>query len=193
MSWCRDLIRSMTGRDVDYDEMIALASSAPPGSDGLLFFPYMSGERRHDNTLARGGYFGLTLHHQAPHFIRAVMEGVAFAMGKDVRTFRACGREVTRIFSVGGGTRNLLWNQIKADVMQVPLELSDEPEAGLTGAALLAAAGVGLIGDPGEEALRRRKPSCTIAPDSATSARYQAAQDEFIRVYEHMLGFWQQN
>ncbi len=192
MSWCRDLVGSMAGREVTYDEMISLASSAPPGSDGLLFLPYMSGERRHDNTLARGGYYGLTLNHQAPHFIRAVMEGVALAMGKDVRTFRACGRDVTRVFSVGGGTRNVLWNQIKADVMQVPLELSDEPEAGLKGAALLAAAGVGLIGDPGTEALRRRKPSCTLTPDPARSGCYQAAQAEFIRVYEQMLGFWQQ-
>jgi sugar (pentulose or hexulose) kinase len=191
MSWCRDLVRTMAGREVEFDEMIALASGVPAGSDGLLFLPYMSGERRHDNTLARGGYCGLTLNHQTPHFIRAVMEGVAFAMGKDVRTFRACGREVTRVYSVGGGTRNLLWNQIKADVMQVPLELSDEPEAGLQGAALLAAAGVGLISDPGAEALRRRKPLCTITPDRAASARYQAAQAEFIRVYEHMLGFWQ--
>jgi xylulokinase len=193
MSWCRDLVRTMAGREVEYDEMIALASGVPAGSDGLLFLPFMAGERRHDNTLARGGYYGLTLNHQAPHFIRAVMEGVAFAMGKDVRTFRSCGRDVTRIFSVGGGTRNTLWNQIKADVMQVPLELSAEPEAGLKGSALLAAAGVGLMGDPGEEALRRRKPLCTIMPDQATSNCYQAAQEEFIRVYEHMLGFWQQS
>jgi sugar (pentulose or hexulose) kinase len=150
----------------------------------------MSGERRRENTTSRGGYFGLTLSHSAPHFIRAVMEGVALAMGKDVRTFRQRGLEVTRIFSVGGGTRNALWNQIKADVVQCPLELSDEPEAGLKGAALLAAAGIGLIGDPAAEAPRRRAAVCTVQPNPAAIACYQAAQDEFIRVYEHMLGFW---
>ncbi len=190
MKWCRDLIRSAAGRDVDYDELIAAAEAVPPGSDGLLFFPYMSGERRRENTAARGGYFGLTLSHCAPHFIRAVMEGVALAMGKDVRTFRQRGLRVDRICSVGGGTRNALWNQIKADVLQCPLELSEEPEAGLKGAALLAAAGVGLIDDLATAARRRRAAATAVQPQGAAAAAYQAAQEEFIRIYNHMLGFW---
>ena len=190
VKWCKDFVDGIAGRDVPYDELVAMASRAPVGSDGLLFYPYMLGERRSENTTARGGYFGLSLNHSAPHFVRSVLEGVALALGKDAAQFRKLGHEITRIFSVGGGTRNKLWNQIKADVMEVPLELSDEPEAGIKGAALLAAAGVGLIDDPVATAVERRESSTTVEPDRESVAAYRTVQTEFIRVYEHMLGFW---
>jgi xylulokinase len=190
MKWCKDLVDAITGRDVPYEELIEMATQAPAGSDGLLFYPYMLGERRSENTKARGGYFGISLHHSAPHFVRSVMEGVALATGKDVTQFRKLGHDITRIFSVGGGTRNKLWNQIKADVFQVPLELSDEPEAGLKGAALLAAAGVGWIDDPAATAVERRTSNTTVQPDDKAGVVYGRTQEEFSRVYEHMLGFW---
>lgn len=190
MTWCKDLVSSICGRDVTYDELIEMASQAAPGSDGLLFYPYMLGERRRENTSSRGGYFGISLNHKAPHLVRAVMEGVALAMGKDVAALRDRGLDVRTILSVGGGTRNELWNQIKADVIRSPLELSDEPEAGLKGAALLAAAGVGLIDDPAKVAHERRSVTRTVQPDPDTSEIYEAVQKEFLRVYDHMLGFW---
>lgn len=190
MKWCKDLVEAICGREISYDELIEMASQAPPGSDGLLFYPYMLGERRRENTTSRGGYFGISLNHSSSHFVRAVMEGVALAMGKDVTIFRERGLNVERILSVGGGTRNELWNQIKADVTRSPLELSDEPEAGLKGAALLAAAGVGLIDHPVKTAIERRTATRTVQPDPGTLETYKAAQDEFTRVYEHMLGFW---
>ncbi|MBC8877151.1 MAG: hypothetical protein H8E44_47590 [Planctomycetes bacterium] len=190
MKWCKDLVEATCGREVSYDELIEMASQAQPGSDGLLFYPYMLGERRRENTTSRGGYFGISLNHSSSHFVRAVMEGVALAMGKDVTIFRERGLNVEKILSVGGGTRNELWNQIKADVTRSPLELSDEPEAGLKGAALLAAAGVGLIDDPAKTAIERRTATRTVQPDPDTFEAYKAAQNEFIRVYEHMLGFW---
>ena len=122
------------------EKLIEMAGEAAPGSDGLLFYPYMLGERRRENTTSRGGFYGITLNHSAPHFVRAVMEGVALAFGKDLALFSELGSGAKRILCVGGGTRNELWNRIKADVARMPLELSDEPEAGLKGAALLAAA-----------------------------------------------------
>ncbi|MBL7221484.1 MAG: hypothetical protein ISS69_15340 [Phycisphaerae bacterium] len=190
MKWCKDLATAMCGRDVSYDELIEMASAVAPGSEGLTFYPYMLGERRAENTTSLGGYFGISLNHSAGHFVRAVMESVALVMGKDVAQFRALGMDVTRIRSVGGGTRNELWNQIKADVMQVPLELDEEPEAGLKGAALLAAAGVGIIDDPAAVAVARSQASRTVQPQSDTTEAYQAAQMEFTRIYNHMLGFW---
>jgi len=190
MKWCKDIVGAIRGEDVSYDELITIASEAPAGSDGLLFYPYMLGERRRENTTSRGGYFGIRLNHSAPHFVRAVMEGVALAMGKDVATLRKLGLEVDRILSVGGGTRNEPWNQIKANITGVPLDLSEEPEAGLKGAALLAAAGVGLIDDPARVAVERRASTRTVEPDPQTVEAYGEARKEFIRVYDHMLGFW---
>ena len=150
----------------------------------------MMGERRSENIAARGGWFGLRLDHEAPHLIRSVLEGVALTMGKDIAAFRAQGHPHERLLSVGGGTRNELWNEIKASVLQTPLELSEEPEAGLKGCAILGAAGVGLIGDPVQTALERRQKSRVVQPDLALASAYAAAQKEYSRIYDHMLGFW---
>ena len=190
MKWCKDLAGSLCGREVSFESMIEMAARAPEGSDGLLFYPYMLGERRRENTAARGGYFGITLNHAAPHFVRAVMEGVALAMGRNLAIFRSLGVEVEQVFCVGGGSRNELWNQIKADVLDVPLVLSDEPEAGLKGAALLAAAGAGLIDDAAKVALQRRAAGKDVRPRAENRETYDAALAEFTRLYGHMLGYW---
>jgi sugar (pentulose or hexulose) kinase len=191
VSWCKDLMGSARGEEVSFDELIQMASSVPPGSEGLVFYPYMLGERRLANASARGAYLGITLNHKAGHFVRATMEGVALAMGMDLRLFQNLGVEVKRFLCVGGGTRNQLWNQIKADVVQMPLEISDEPEAGLKGAAILGAAGAGLIDDPAAAACQRRTAARTVQPNPETSRQYQSVLDEFSRIYDHMLGFWQ--
>jgi len=191
IKWCKDLVSSFCDRDIDYDSLIDTASQAPPGSEGLLFYPYMLGERRRENTTARGGFFGITLQHQAKHFTRAVMEGVALGMGRDLKLFQELGLPIREICCVGGGTRNALWNQIKADVLQMPLQLSSEPEAGLKGAALLAGAGVGLIDDLTAEALKRRAVDRAIKADPANAQVYAQVLQEYTRVYDHMLGFWQ--
>jgi xylulokinase len=190
MKWCKDLVSSMLGREASYKELIAMASRVPAGSEGLIFYPYMLGERRRENTASRGGYFGIGLNHSAPHFVRAVMEGVALAMGKDIGEFAKHGHKVRRLLSVGGGTRNELWNKIKASITGAPIELSEEPEAGLKGAALLGAAGVGLIDDIVQTAISRRAKTRTIYPDRKMMKQYREVQKEYVRIYEHMLGFW---
>ena len=190
MAWCRDLVSSLRGEEISYDDLIDMARQAPPGSDGLLFYPYMLGERRRENTTARGGFLGITLNHAGPHFVRAVMEGVALGMGRDVRLFKSLGLAIREVLCVGGGSRNELWNQIKANVIQAPLQLSEEPEAGLKGAALLGAAGVGLIGDPAAVACERRTATRTVAPLADQIEAYEAALEEYVRIYDHLLGFW---
>jgi xylulokinase len=191
VKWCKDLITSAREEEISFEALIEMASKIPEGSDGLVFYPYMLGERRRENAFARGGYLGITLNHTAGHFARAAMEGVALAMGRDARLFESLGVQVDRFLCVGGGTRNKLWNQIKANVVRMPLELSDEPEAGLKGAALLGAAGAGLIGDPATVACQRRTATRTVRPQPDAVEQYQAALEEFSRVYDHMLGFWQ--
>lgn len=190
MKWCRDMVSSF-GEEASYDRLIDMAKEAPAGSEGLVFYPYMLGERRRENTAGKGGFFGITLKHTGPHFVRAVMEGVALGMGRDVGLFKSLGLEIKEVFCVGGGSRNELWNQIKADVLQMGLVLSSEPEAGLKGAALLGAAGVGLIDDLAGEALRRRVVDKTVSPENENADVYEAALKEYSRVYDHMLGFWQ--
>ena len=197
MKWCKDLVSSARGEEVPFDELISMAADLPDlpdlpkGTEGLYFYPYMLGERRRENTSARGGFFGIGLNHTAAHFVRAVMEGVALAMGRDVRLLGGLGVEVDRIRCVGGGSQNALWNQIKADVLQLPLEVSDEPEAGLKGAALLGAAGVGLVDDLAAAA-GARQPGTVVQPQAGREKWSRESLDEFSRIYEHMLGFWQE-
>ena len=190
MRWCRQLVSSMRGSEISYEELVALAEEAPAGSEGLYFYPYLMGERRRDNVAAKGGYLGISLEHSAPHFVRAVMEGVAFAMGRDLAQFASHGHRSSRLMSVGGGTRNELWNRIKAAVVDAPLDVSDEPEAGLKGAAILALTGVGIVDDAVKAALEWRTRQRTVEPDRDMAAVYRSAQVEFERIYERMLGFW---
>jgi xylulokinase len=190
MKWCKEWLASTGATDVSYDKLIEMAERIPPGSDGLQFYPYMLGERRGENTAARGAYIGITLNHGAGHFVRATMEGVALAMALSIALIEELGAPMKRIRCVGGGTRNVLWNQIKADVVGRALELTGEPEAGLRGAALLAAAGVGLISNLAEAA-RQGSPSQMVSPDPTATEAYRASRTQFQRLYDRLLGFWQ--
>lgn len=190
MKWIRDLVSSARGEDIPYEELVDLAARTAAGSNGLVFYPYLLGERRSENTMARGAFLALALDHRAGHVVRAAMEGVAYAMGRDVGILRDRGVPVDRILCVGGGTRNRLWNEIKASVIGVPLELSREPEAGLRGAALLGAAGAGLIEDAAATARSRREPGDVVEPRPELASTYREGQAEFCRIYDHLLGFW---
>ena len=190
MKWCKDLVSSLNGKEVSYNDLINLAVKAPAGSDGLLFYPFMLGERRRENISSLGGYFGINLNHSAPHFIRAVMEGVALTMGKDIIEFNKKGHKLNRLLSVGGGTRNELLNQIKSSVVNSPIEISNEPEAGLKGVAILGSAGVGLIKNPVQTSIERRDDIRIIKPNPKQAKVYKKSQLEYNRIYNHMIGFW---
>lgn len=195
-AWLRQVLASACGLDENdksaysYERMIQLAEQVPAGSDGLFFYPYLMGERRLENTTARGAFLGATLNHKAPHFARAVLEGVAMSMASDFRLFTRLGVDMKRLLSVGGGTRNRLWNQMKADMTGLPVELAAEPEAGLKGCALLAAAGVELIDDLEAEARKRCIVEKKIEPIPANRAVYDQSLDQFQRIYDRLLGFW---
>ena len=193
MKWYRDLISSGTSEDISYDKLIEMAEKVPIGSNGLIFYPYMLGERRPENMSARGAFFGLNINHNASHFARATMEGVALALGQNAELFAQLGYQIDRLLCVGGGSKNKLWNSIKADVLAVPLEISEEPEAGIKGSAMLSAAGVGLIDDLVEESIKRHRPGRVIKPVADNSKKYRMILKEFERIYDHMLGFWQNN
>ena len=191
VKWSLDLMSSMKQKEMSFETLIAMAEQAPPGSDGLVFYPYMMGERRPDNTTARGGFFGITINHKAHHFARAVMEGVAMALGMNLAHFKNRGVEIDRVYCVGGGTKNALLNQIKADILKLPLYIADEPEATLKGAGLLGAFGLGLINNIENAARERFGYSTIIEPDKKNIRRYDLYQEQFDRIYEHMLGFYQ--
>lgn len=188
MKWCRDLFSTEMNEPHTYEELIARAAEGPPGCDGLLFYPYLMGERRGDNTAARGSFAGITIDHGAPHFIRAVMEGTALAMGMNLKQFRNRGVIVNRVYAAGGGTRNRLWNQIKADVLGAPYVISPESETSLRGAGLLGAYGAGMIDLPSLMSAGI-SPSTIINPVPEAGKIYETLLERFEKYYRHMLGF----
>jgi xylulokinase len=127
-----------------YEELTALAEQVAPGSDGLLWAPYLFGERTpHLDPNARAAFVGITASTSNAHFVRAVLEGVAFSLKDTFTLFAELGIPVERIRLGGGGARGPLWRQIQADVYGHAVELLEAEEGGAFGAALLAGTGVG--------------------------------------------------
>lgn len=194
MKWCKDLLNSSplhNQKEISYEQMISMAQKVPIGSEGLIFYPYFLGERREENIRARAGFYGLSLSHNLHHFSRAVMEGVALALNKDVIHFKSLGVDIKKIICTGGATRNKFLYKIKADVMQIPQILIEEPESSLRGNALLAGYGLGLIKDlsaifTGEE------NQSSIQPNPSNREEYCRLQTRFNRMYDHLLGYYKE-
>ncbi len=138
--WLKDTFMPINS----YDDLTTLASDVPAGSDGLLWAPYLFGERTpHLDPKARAAFAGITASTTRAHFIRAVLEGVAFSLKDTFTLFAELGIPVETIRLGGGGARGPLWRQIQADVYDHPVELLEAEEGGAFGAALLAGTGVG--------------------------------------------------
>jgi len=146
--WLRNTLRQTGAADMSYDDLTAAAAAAPPGAEGLVFLPYLTGERTpHLDPLARGAFVGLTSRHTVGHMARAVMEGVVFALRDGLEIMRALGVPADDIRATGGGARSGLWRQLQADIYGAPVATLAAEEGPAYGAALLAGAGVGVFPD----------------------------------------------
>jgi len=139
LRWYRDTLAP----GADFSDLVAEAALVSPGSDGLLFLPYLTGERTpHADPAARGGFLGLTVRHTRAHMTRSVLEGVAFGMRDGLEVMRAAGVDTPSHFRIsGGGTKSSLWTQILADILDVELTATTTSEGAAYGAAVLAATG----------------------------------------------------
>jgi len=152
LRWYRDVlaseeqeVASRMGMDT-YDLLMQEAELSPPGADGLFFLPYLSGERTpHMDPAARGAWIGLSLAHRRHHLVRAILEGVAFALKDSLVRIQTMGAKPEELRAVGGGMRSLLWRRIIASVLEVPLRRLVVEEGAAYGAALLAGVGAGLF------------------------------------------------
>lgn len=128
-----------------YDQLLADAETVPAGSDGLIWAPYLFGERTpHLDAQARAAFVGVTATHTRAHFVRAVLEGVAMSLRDSLSLFAELRIPVTSIRLGGGGARGPLWRQIQADVYGMPVQVLTAEEGGAFGAALLAGTGIGV-------------------------------------------------
>ncbi len=177
--WLRDAMFP----DLGFDGMDARAAEAPAGCEGLLFHPYLNGERSpYWDPDLRASFVGLGFAHGAPHICRSVYEGIAFTLRDclDVLHARGMGFDTARL--VGGGTKSALWRQIIADVTGLTIEVPEQGDASF-GAALIAGIGAGVFADT-EDAARLIHVRETLRPNSDAKAVYDAAFSRFRAVKE---------
>ncbi|MBA2381669.1 MAG: xylulokinase, partial [Chloroflexi bacterium] len=180
LRWFRDTLAP----GLSFADLDAAAGEAPAGSDGLLFLPYLTGERSpHPDPLARGAFVGLTVRHDRRHLARSVLEGVAFGLRDGLDLMVAAGMPAPREIRVsGGGTASSLWRQILADVLEAEIATVNTSEGAAFGAAILAAVGGGWFGAVAEatDALVVATPVAAPGPDRAA---YRTAHDLYRGLY----------
>jgi xylulokinase len=173
-------------------EVFAHAALAPPGSEGALFLPTLSGATAPRwNDRMRGSFAGLGLHHDRGHLARAILEGCAFALRDIVDRFEAMGLGGDELRVVGGGARSALWLQIKADVTGRPVRAVQGDHATSAGAAMLAGVAAGVYGDLDEAAAQTvRLADTPVFPQEQTAGVYEEAYCAYRRLFdgvEHAL------
>ena len=179
LKWWRDVAAPGT----DYAQLSELAATAPPGSEGLVFLPYITGERSpHLDPRARGAFVGLTSRHGLSHLTRAVMEGVAFSLRDSLEIMEELGAPPQQIRATGGGARSDFWRQLLADVLGRPIVRTTTEEGPAYGAALLAGVASGGFASVEEATAGIRLREETNEPDPAQQKRY----DDNYAVY-HLL------
>ncbi|MEQ9032053.1 MAG: xylulokinase, partial [Aggregatilineales bacterium] len=170
-----------------YAILSAEAAQVNAGSDGLIFLPYLVGERTpHMDPQARGAFIGLSDYHGRGHLARAVMEGVTFALKQTLDMSLSLAGKVETIIVSGGAVESNVWRGIQADVFGVPLHKTTQPEQTCVGAALLAGIGSGVYTDY-ESAVGRVAVQGHITESNRQNhARYSALYDHFIDLYPHL-------
>src|SRR5688572_7254174 len=181
LQWYRDALYP----NVNFEELVKEAAAVPAGSDGLLFLPYLCGERTpHPDPLARGSWVGLTTRHTRAHLTRAVLEGVAFGLKDIFALIQSVGlKEVDQVRVSGGGAKSSLWRQILADVLESELVTVNTTEGAAYGAALLAGVNAGVWPDVDTACLQTIRVSDRVSPDDANVRRYAEMYRHYQSVY----------
>jgi xylulokinase len=170
-------------------DLLAAAAKVPAGSDGLLFLPYLRGERTpHFDPDARGAMVGLQIGHGPGHLTRAVLEGVAFAMAEGLDLMRSAGVEAHSGVVAGGGV-NRLWQQIIADVFDMPVALGATEHASARGAALLGAVAGGILPSAAQGTLPLPADTRVMEPDPANARRYADLAGTYRQLYGRLPKF----
>ncbi|HEV3013068.1 MAG TPA: FGGY-family carbohydrate kinase, partial [Actinomycetota bacterium] len=172
-------------RGVDpYVVLNELAGDVPIGSEGLVVLDYFQGNRSpYTDPHARGLISGLSLRHGPGHLFRAILEGICFGTELIFRTLRRHDFELRSIVAAGGATRSELWMQLHADVANVPISITREPESPTLGAAMLAAVGAGVHPDLRAAAAEMVHVERTIEPDRERHERYAFFVDRYAELY----------
>jgi xylulokinase len=185
LRWFRDQFGAGTDDERDsYDKLCEAAAHVPAGADGLLWTPYLMGERTpHLDPHARAALVGLTATHTRAHIIRAILEGVAFSLRDTFEIFREMNVPVAAVRAGGGGARSKVWRQIQADVYGRAVETVNTEEGAAYGAALLAGVGGGAWPTVDAACDAVVKVSARLTPDAATVRLMDKQYQSFRKLY----------
>lgn len=193
LRWFRDnfatpeLARAKERGQDPYDLLATEAAAAPAGCEGLIYLPYLMGERTpHLDPAARGVFFGLTARHTRAHMIRAILEGVAFSLRDGLEIFKEMGVPFEQVRASGGGGRSPLWRQIQADVFQREMVSINATEGSAYGAALLAATGRGGFSSIEEACRACIRVTDRCAPDPKRARIYEDLYAVYRKLYDQL-------
>jgi xylulokinase len=177
-------LHSVNQKKSSFDKLIQLAEKSPRGSKGLVFLPYLDGERcPYPNPDARGGWIGLRREHDSSDLTRSVVEGVTFGLKDQLELLAEAGIEVQEIRSSGGGAKSRFWLGLQADIFEKTVLKLKTPHASAMGAALLAMTGAQLYGSIFEACQKLVTIEERFYPDRKNEAVYETAYQRFHSLY----------
>jgi len=186
LQWLHDV----AAPSVPFDALTSEAEDWPPGVEGLVFLPYLAGERTpHADPDARGAFAGLQLRHDRGALVRAVLEGVAFGLRDSLELLRALGVEAERGRASGGGARGRLWLEIVASTLGIPLELTAVEEGSAFGAALLGGVAAGVFADVHDAVDRCVRVRDVVEPRPGWSDVYDELYPRYRALYPTLKGW----
>ncbi len=177
LSWFKEVF----GEDEEFEDFVHDVETVPPGSNGLLFTPYVAGERTpHADAMIRGSFIGMNSSHRRKDFVNAVMEGITFSLNESIEIFRNSGKKVDTIVSTGGGAKNHHWLQMQANIFNATIiKLSSAQGPGM-GAAMLSAYGCGWFDSMEDCAKEFLKVEQTFTPQKDQVHEYE----ELFKIYQ---------
>lgn len=181
LSWFKDTFAEHLG----FDELLQHVEQVPIGANGLLFTPYLVGERTpHADAMIRGSFIGMDGSHRREDFVRAVMEGITFSLNESIEIFRETGKRIDTIVSIGGGAKSDSWLQMQADIFNATVvKLENEQGPGM-GAAMLAAYGCGWFRSLEECAQVFVKRAQEVCPREENVEKYRELFEIYRKVYQ---------
>jgi sugar (pentulose or hexulose) kinase len=170
-----------------YDMLSKEASMVPPGAEGLLMLPHLNGSMPPDmNAKAKGVFYGFTLKHEKKHFIRSIMEAIGYILQRNIEALEDMGIKVKEIRSLGGGGRSAVWNQIKADITQKTLLITECKEAACLGAAILAGKAIGAFSSIEEACAQMVKIETIYEPNKEHAALYEKGFEQYKKLFNDL-------
>lgn len=187
MRWTR---LALDNNSISYAKMIEQAKLSPVCSHGLLFLPYLTGERNAQQKNSRAQFFGLTRKHRKPELIRSVLEGVAYASNQNLVSLQDNKAPIRRMIASGGGAKDPFWLKIKASTYHIPIVKTASDENGVLGCAIIGGVGIGRFKDiqHGVDALV--KFDYKVEPKPSWEKLYQQGQAIFDRLYQQSTSLY---